>query len=465
MAVIRATEEQYDAVRRHISRAGEERFAFLLCNPTVSNTSPVMIVKEVVLVSDEDVAFTNSGWELSDEAFDDVFNRAVRGRYAIVETHYHGGSQPAFSRIDRRGLRPMAEFALNRLDGLPYGATVWGDGVICGELYSLDHEGEPVSEPVKSFTVLGRHLRQAIGRGFVTLDEETHDRQAAWFGPEGQRQLELLKVAIVGLGGTGSHVVTQLAHLGIRDFVIIDDDAIEVTNLNRTVTASYDDVGENKARIASRRALSIAIHSATTVVEKSALSEEAVDLLIGVDVIIGCVDNDGVRLLLNRVSLSYRIPYLDVASDISVDDEGSITAVGGRVIVVLASGPCLSCIDEIDSREARYFLSSPEERLQFRGAGYADDLLGPSPSVVFVNGLAASGLVTEFAVMVSEVRDVQLYSDIDILGLERSAAGTWITPRRVLPVSDCFECSHIGSGDASGVREMLARSPRTQEIE
>lgn len=53
----------------------------------------------------------------------------------------------------------------------------------------------------------------------------------------GQSQLATIRVAIAGLGKTGSHIAQQLAYVGIPDFVLIDPDAVDLTNLNRLVGA------------------------------------------------------------------------------------------------------------------------------------------------------------------------------------------------------------------------------------
>ncbi len=453
MGVLRTTEKQFDDVRRHLAGSQDERFAFLLCDTTTSSGTPIFIAKETILVPDGEISLTRTGWELSDKVLDDVLNQAVRGHLAIVEAHFHGGTRPRFSRTDRRGLGPMAHFALERLDGRPYGATVWGDDSVYGEVFLLDSAGRVSTSPLRSCTVVGGHLRQVVSRDDAPSVGVTHDRQAAWFGPLGQRELALVRVAIVGLGGTGSHAATQLAHLGVRDFVLVDGDMIEESNLNRTVTASFEDVGKSKANVAAKRIHDIVPSSAVSIVTRSCLHGETIDTLVGVDIIFGCVDNDGARLVLNRLGLAYRIPYIDVATDILVNDEGLIAAAGGRAIAVLTKGPCLACMGELDANEARSFLSSPADQALAARAGYATNLLGTSPSVVFLNGLAASTLVAEFAVLLSTVRDVVLCSDIDLQGLGRTISGTWITPRRVTTAGDCIECAYGDTADSSNIRK------------
>lgn len=62
------------------------------------------------------------------------------------------------------------------------------------------------------------------------------------------------KVALLGVGGVGSHVLMDLLGLGVRDIRIVDFDTIELSNLNRQVLYRYDDIGRPKVQAAAERA-------------------------------------------------------------------------------------------------------------------------------------------------------------------------------------------------------------------
>ena len=78
------------------------------------------------------------------------------------------------------------------------------------------------------------------------------DRQIRAFGEDGQRAIQALRVAIIGLGGTGSVVARQLAHIEVRRFLLIDPRALDETNLNRVVGARRSEIGRPKVHIARR---------------------------------------------------------------------------------------------------------------------------------------------------------------------------------------------------------------------
>src|SRR5260370_36729390 len=64
-----------------------------------------------------------------------------------------------------------------------------------------------------------------------------HDRLVRGFGATALARLRSASVGVVGNGGGGSHVIQQLAYLGIGNFVLVDGDRAEGSNLNRLVGA------------------------------------------------------------------------------------------------------------------------------------------------------------------------------------------------------------------------------------
>jgi tRNA A37 threonylcarbamoyladenosine dehydratase len=76
-------------------------------------------------------------------------------------------------------------------------------------------------------------------------------------GEEGLKRLKNSKVAIFGIGGVGSFAVEGLARSGIGNFVLVDDDTICLTNLNRQIHALTSTVGKSKVEVMKDRILEI----------------------------------------------------------------------------------------------------------------------------------------------------------------------------------------------------------------
>ncbi|MBQ9313622.1 MAG: tRNA threonylcarbamoyladenosine dehydratase [Clostridia bacterium] len=76
-------------------------------------------------------------------------------------------------------------------------------------------------------------------------------------GKEALEKLNKSKVAIFGLGGVGSFVLEGLARAGIGNFILVDDDKICLTNINRQLLATRKTVGKPKVEVAKERVLEI----------------------------------------------------------------------------------------------------------------------------------------------------------------------------------------------------------------
>lgn len=445
MAVIRLPEAIWQKIHEHLFSIPGEHFAFMLARHSASQGKPVFIVEDAICVPDSDAMLEDDGWSLRPEGFLPAINAAVRSGSALIEAHNHGGRRPRFSLTDRQGLREFPPYVLSSLPGRPYGATVWGDSTIYGEFFS-----EAGTGTISSITVTGHRLRQLVSRhDDDDALSDTFDRQLPWFTESGQRSLSRLRVAVVGAGGTGSQVVQNLAYLGLCDFVVVDHDEADDTSMNRLVTAVAADIGTPKAMLARRLVKSVTPQARVMVVTSRVQSAVALDILKGVDVIFGCVDNDGARLLLNELAKAYAIPYLDLAVGIEAAD-GKVSEAGGRLAVVTPDGPCLACMGEIDMDEARFFLSSPEDQAFQLERGYVRGMGVRAPAVVSLNAAVAAAATSELGIFVSGVRPVAPLVHLDLLGTGRTK-GQWLTPTAATKNDGCVHCTVAGHADAIGL--------------
>ena len=76
-------------------------------------------------------------------------------------------------------------------------------------------------------------------------------------GSEAMEKLKNSKVAIFGIGGVGGYVCEALARSGIYNFVLVDNDNVSITNINRQIIATLDTVGKSKCDVMKERILSI----------------------------------------------------------------------------------------------------------------------------------------------------------------------------------------------------------------
>ena len=284
----------------------------------------------------------------------------------------------------------------------------------------------------------------------MTYDDR-FDRNERLFGKDGQARLRGMRVFVAGAGGLGSHVVQQIALLGVGAIDIADQEELSRSNRNRYIGAWYSDPvpGTPKVDIAERLAGLIDPTIRLSVVDDDIVSEAGLEALKQADLVFGCVDNDGVRFFLNEASLAYNKPLIDLASD--VPEPGVF---GGRIALITGEHGCLHCLEVLDGQEVRRFLSG-ESMLANEAAEYGVDvrvLSEAGPSVVSVNGVVASLGVTAFMAWATDLK--MPYRLLNYRG-DRG------TVTRQLPSSseDCFYCNGVrGAGDrADLLRYVRAR--------
>ncbi|MHB1343787.1 MAG: HesA/MoeB/ThiF family protein [Thermoleophilia bacterium] len=289
------------------------------------------------------------------------------------------------------------------------------------------------------------------------MEVNRYARQILAFGEEGQRKIEAAKVGIVGLGGIGSHIAQGLAYLGVRSFVLVDDDRAEDTNLNRLVGAVPVDVVNKtpKVFITERHIRQIQPEAEVLPVDKNLRSREALETLIGCSTIFGCVDHDAPRLILMELAAAYELVLIDSASEFVRDqldpEEGRIVEIGGRVVLSLPGRFCLDCAGEIDMERAKDELLSSEVREIRRVHGYGLGEQAPAPAVVSLNGVVANLALTEFLFMATNFREPNRYLRYCAYreGDPQSGKVTIRTNRRR---EDCYTCGYmVGKRDESNI--------------
>lgn len=266
-----------------------------------------------------------------------------------------------------------------------------------------------------------------------------------------QERLGTARVAVVGIGGLGTHVVQQLALLGIGQLSLIDPQDLDRTNFNRYVGVHYDDPvpGTFKVDLGARIVKQINPRIEVVKIRESLLSQEAFEAIIASDYVFGCLDREGVRLILNELCTAYSKPYFDLASDIFPDNT---SLYGGRVCVAWDGHGCIVCYRELDILEAQTDLLNPEAKYDREAVyGVRRELLSEvGPSVVSINGVIASIAVTEFMLLVTSIRTIPKR-----LITYRAHTGG-VSVKADDPEPDCYYCVGLrGKGDAADVQRYL----------
>ena len=164
-------------------------------------------------------------------------------------------------------------------------------------------------------------------------------------GGDGQRLIGAASIAIVGAGGLGSPAIQYLAAAGIGRLVLIDDDRVDRSNLQRQTIFATDDIGTTKVGAAAAAATRINPH---VVVETRCARLDAGNartLLAGVDVVINGCDNFATRLAVADAALAQRVPLVSAAVG---QFEGQLAVYRGWE----ADKPCYRCFVGADPDQA-----------------------------------------------------------------------------------------------------------------
>lgn len=120
-------------------------------------------------------------------------------------------------------------------------------------------------------------------------------------------------VLVIGAGAIGNETIKNLALLGFGHVIICDLDKVEMSNLTRTVLFSHDDIGKEKAYLATQKFLQMNLE--TTATADAFNGDIVYELGDGVfrraDIVLGCLDNAETRMYVNKICMRYDLPYID----------------------------------------------------------------------------------------------------------------------------------------------------------
>lgn len=152
-------------------------------------------------------------------------------------------------------------------------------------------------------------------------------------GGPGQQALKRARVAIIGLGGVGGPAALYLAAAGIGTLVLVDDDAVALSNLQRQIQFSVGDLGAPKVEAAKAGLATLNPHVRVTAVQERLSRNNAADLIEGCDVVIDGTDDFATRFAVNAACVASGIPLVS----------GALGRWSGQ-IGVFAGRPCYHCL-------------------------------------------------------------------------------------------------------------------------
>lgn len=217
-----------------------------------------------------------------------------------------------------------------------------------------------------------------------TANRYSRQEMLAEIGPEGQRQLSMASVLIVGVGGLGSAAAIYLTGAGIGHIGLADPDEVSLSNLQRQVLYDEDSVGQYKTHCARRRLNALSSHTLVEIYPEGLTPQNAAKIIVNYDIVVDCTDNYATRLLIDDTCASLGKPWI----------YGSISEFSGQLAVMNFR------------RGRRYRDLYPDIETLYNSGNTVNGVIGPVPGVI---GALEACEVIKMAAGFGDVLDGQLF--------------------------------------------------------
>lgn len=177
----------------------------------------------------------------------------------------------------------------------------------------------------------------AGGADLTNEDTQRYSRQIMLdeIGFIGMEKLRSAKICVVGTGGIGNPVVTQLTAMGVGKLTIVDRDVIEISNLHRQHLYNQGDLGKVKVEVAAERLKRINPHVEIEAVPVSITKYTAESVVRGMDLVIDALDSVDARYALNDACIKNNIPFIY---------GGALGMLGSVCTILPNKSACLRCM-------------------------------------------------------------------------------------------------------------------------
>ena len=130
-------------------------------------------------------------------------------------------------------------------------------------------------------------------------------------GKQGLEKLHNAKIAIFGIGGGGSFVVEGLVRAGVQNFVLVDNDKISLTNLNRQLIATQKTIGKDKVEVAKERILGINPKAKVEVFKEFFLPNSNTNIITKeLTYVVDCIDTVTAKIEIVMQCKNLKIPII-----------------------------------------------------------------------------------------------------------------------------------------------------------
>ncbi len=362
-----------DLARRH--EFAYERVGF--CRVKLGNRegdNKYLFVVDYWPVADQNyIPDAYAGARINSQAIREALQTTLTTGDGILHVHLHDFPfPPRFSIMDQAEIPRVVESLVSANPNMPHGML----------LLSPTHATAKVAlpgqqlMPVDTISIVGQPTI-LLSETPECFDTERFSRQT-FLGPEAPTRINSVKIGIVGVSGGGSHVAQQLVHTGFATFILFDKQAIDLSNLNRWVGATEEDVALGRLKVAIADRVIKGVNKAAQTELIPARWQDHPQALRDCDLAIACLDGFDERRQLEAACRRFLIPLIDIGMNVA---PATPPRMAGQVILSMPGYPCMKCIGFLNERT-----------LAAEALAYGEET-GPNPQVVWPNAILAATAV------------------------------------------------------------------------
>lgn len=411
---IKITREDLDNLNKILYKySPRENAAFLLAGKTDNKNSVDFLVRRIIEIPDSEFKIRDkTHLEISPRAINGIISLCEANKLGVIICHSHPKlSMHDYSSSDDFGEKRIAEVFHDCLSEYPIASLLISDCGYRGRYWRFKTKPKIINQ----IKVIGRYIENndLSGReSKQSFNAELYDRQVLALGELGQNKIAKTKVGIVGVGGTGSAVAEQLVRLGVRDFVIVDKDYFDSSNLTRVygsfhkhlpsfLSKQFERLRYKKVNIIKKHLYHIKRNIRVIPVFGNTVMTETCRALLDRDIIFSCTDDHWGRSILNQIAYQYLIPVINIGVRIDSRDK-KITGGTGALHVLRPGKPCLWCYEYLKADIISSESMLKKERDKLLTEGYVKGVGTKAPSILSFTSTMASLATTIFLQMVTD---------------------------------------------------------------
>lgn len=364
------------------------------------------LVREIDIPEESEVERGGSTVRINASVYHRLRRKCRDYRLCIIDVHSHPFGGGFFSRPDLQTLEGVGYWANTIHENCPMAMMVHGSVSVAGRYYDLarDIPGGTFDE----LRVIGRQWRryrmdgqegaadwnrEENGNDADAMEPGVYNRQMLCWGKHGQREINELHIAILGVGGVGALAAETFARLGVSELTLVDMDVVSESNLSR-LSGAYPanpfqsgDVGAPKVDVISRHLRRINPDIRLSTYRTEFENPDLETPLALSDMLYVAVDTLESRLRSHELAAKYLLPVVEAATGINADLRSGVVRNMGSIFqfFIPATNGCRYCFPEMSARPKAAGVIGPK--------GYVwGTALNPEAAILpqnaFINALA-----------------------------------------------------------------------------